>query len=287
MTTLTEKRAAFRALHHGACFVLPNPWDIGSARYLQHLGFKALATTSAGVAFSLGLPDNAVSRDDMLAHVRTIVEATDLPVNADYEDGFADTPEGVAENVRLCIEAGVAGLSIEDATGDASDPLYDLDIAVARLSAARAAVDASGAAIVLTARAECHIVGHHTPLEESLRRLRAYAAAGADCLYAPGPHSAAEIRTIVEAVAPKPVNVLISAPIGLAVDDLATLGVQRISVGSALARAAWGGFQQAARAIAERGSFDGLAGAPPFAELNRFFRDDLARRPGSGRRRSH
>jgi len=286
MTTLTEKRAAFRALHQGACFVLPNPWDIGSARYLEHLGFKALATTSAGVAFSLGLPDNAVSRDDMLAHVQTIVEATDLPVNADYENGFADTPEGVAENVRLCIETGVAGLSIEDATGDPSDPLYDLDVAVARLSAARAAVDASGAAIVLTARAECHVVGHHTPLEESLRRLRAYAAAGADCLYAPGPRSAAEIRTIVEAVAPKPVNILISAPIGLAVDDLATLGVQRISVGSALARAAWGGFQQAARAIAERGSFDGFAGAPPFAELNRFFRDDLARRPGAGRRRS-
>jgi len=280
-----DKRAAFRALHDHGCFVLPNPWDVGSARYLQHLGFKALATTSSGVAFTMALPDNAVTRDAMLTHVRAVVEASDVPVNADYEAGYSDTVEGVAGNVRLCIETGVAGLSIEDSTRDPVQPLYDLDVAVARVRAARAAIDASGADVILTARAECHVVGHPAPLAESLRRLRAYADAGADCLYAPGLRTADDVRAVVEAVAPKPVNVLVSAPIGLTVGDLAALGVRRISVGSALARAAWGGFQRAAREIAERGAFDALAEAPPFAELNRFFRDDVARR-GDRRRKS-
>jgi 2-methylisocitrate lyase-like PEP mutase family enzyme len=265
---------AFRKLHESGCFVIPNPWDIGTARYLRHLGFKALATTSAGLAFSRGLPDTAVPRDTVLAHVAEIVAAVDLPVNADFESGYAHDPEGVAENVRLCVETGVAGLSIEDATGDRTAPLYDLPLAVERIRAARSAIDASGSGVLLTARAECFLVGHVEPLKESIRRLEAYAEAGADVLYAPGPRSREDIRAIVTAVAPKPVNVLMSANTGLRVSDLAELGVRRISVGSSLARAAWGAFIRAARAIAEEGGFAGLDGAAPFAELNGFFRRD-------------
>lgn len=271
----------FRRLHETGCFVIPNPWDVGTARYLEHLGFKALATTSSGFAFTRGLPDMdwAVPVDSMLAHIAEIVSATDLPVNADFESGYAHDPEGVAANVRLCVETGVAGLSIEDATGDAAKPLYDLSAAVERITAARRAIDESGSGVVLTARAECFLVRHPEPLVESIRRLQAYAAAGADVLYAPGPRTAEDIRAIVTAVAPKPVNVLVSGAIGLTVADLAALGVRRISVGSGLARAAWGGFMRAAEALAREGSFAPFADNRPFDEINTFFRNDVKVRP--------
>jgi 2-methylisocitrate lyase-like PEP mutase family enzyme len=263
------RRAMFRKLHESGCFVIPNPWDIGTACYLRHLGFQALATTSAGFAFSVGLPDAdwAVSRDLVLKHIAEIVSATDLPVNADFESGYAHEPPGVAESVRLCVETGVAGLSIEDATGDPAKPLYDLPLAIERIQAARSAIGEA----LLTARAECFLVGHPDPLPEAIRRLQAYAQAGADVLYAPGVRERADIQAIVAAVHPKPVNVL--APAGLKVSDLAELGVRRVSVGSSLARAAWTGFIRAAELIAEEGSFKGLDGAVPYAELNEFFRD--------------
>ena len=272
-----ERRAAFRALHQSGCCVIPNPWDVGTARYLRSLGFPALATTSSGYAFGQGLPDTdwAVPRDAMLAHIAAIVGATELPVNADFESGYAHEPEGVAENVQLCVATGVAGLSIEDATGDKAQPLYDLDLSVARIRAARAAIDGTGADVVLTARAECFLVGHQDPLRESIRRLQAYAEAGADVLYAPGPRTREDIRAVVEAVAPKPVNLLMSSHAGLTVADLAELGVRRISVGSAMARAAWGAFMRAAQSIADQGSFEPFAQAVPFDEINTFFRGDL------------
>jgi 2-methylisocitrate lyase-like PEP mutase family enzyme len=272
--------SAFRRLHESGCFVIPNPWDIGTARYLKHLGFAALATTSSGFSFSRGLPDTdwAVPRDMALGHIAEIVSATDLPVNADFESGYAHDPEALAENVRLCVATGVAGLSIEDATGDRNRPLYDLPLAVERIRAARAAIDQTGTGVLLTARAECHLVGHPEPLRESIKRLVAYAEAGADVLYAPGPHTRDDINAIVSAVAPKPVNVLVSSAIGLTVSQLAELGVRRISVGSALARAAWGAFMQAAESIAQDGSFDGFADARPFVDLNEFFRRDLKER---------
>jgi 2-methylisocitrate lyase-like PEP mutase family enzyme len=276
-TDPSTRRAAFRRLHESGCFVLPNPWDVGSARYLQHLGFQALATTSAGLAFSLGLPDGAVPRAAVLDHLRAIVEATDVPVNADFESGHALDAAGVGESVRLCIETGVAGLSIEDSTGDRAAPLHELPVAVQRLEAARAAIDASGTGVVLTGRAECHLVGHPDPLRESLRRLEAYAAAGADCLYAPGLRTREDVAAVVRAVAPKPVNVLVSAP-GFTVRELQDLGVRRISVGGALARAALGTFMRAAREIAGQGTFQALGEAPPSAEINGFFREDWARR---------
>jgi 2-methylisocitrate lyase-like PEP mutase family enzyme len=276
----TARRDAFRKLHQSGCFVIPNPWDIGTARYLRSLGFEALATTSSGLSFSRGLPDTdwAVPRDTVLAHIAEIVAAVDLPVNADFESGYAHEPEGVAENVRLCVETGVAGLSIEDGTGDRGRPLYDLPLAVERIRAARTAIDSSGASVLLIGRAECYLVGHPEPLKESIRRLQAYAEAGADVLYAPGPRSREDIKTIVAAVTPKPVNVLMSSNTGLRVADLAELGVRRVSVGSALARAAWGGFIRAAKAIAEEGSFAGFDASAPFAELNGFFREDLKKR---------
>ena len=272
-------RAAFRRLHQQGCFVIPNPWDAGTAKYLRHLGFQALATTSAGMAFSLGLPDSggAVTADVVLDHVAAIAAATDLPVNADFQAGYASDPEGVAENVRRCVEKGVAGLSIEDATGDSGKPLYDLSMAIERLRAARDAIDATGSGVLLTARAECHLVGHADPLRESIRRLQAYAEAGADVLYAPGPKSREDIRAIVMAVAPKPVNVLMGVNAGLRVSDLAELGVRRISVGSSLARSAWTAFIRTARKIAEEGSFSGFEELTPFAELNGFFREDKDR----------
>ncbi len=273
---LRERRAAFRKLHESGCFVIPNPWDIGTARYLRHLGFKALATTSSGFSFSRGRPDGvaAVPRDMALGHIADMVAASELPVNADFQTGYADEPEGVAQNVRLCVETGVAGLSIEDATGDGRRPLYDLPLAVERICAARAAIDASGAGVLLTGRAECYLVGHREPLKESIRRLQAYAEAGADVLYAPGPRERKDIEAIVAAVAPKPVNVLMSSNTGLRVSDLEQLGVRRVSVGSGLARAAWSGFIRAARAMAEEGSFAGFEGASSFAELDGFFRED-------------
>ena len=280
MPDFAARRAAFRKLHQSGCFVIPNPWDIGSARYLRHLGFQALATTSSGLSFSLGLPDTdwAVPRDTVLSHVASIVAAVDLPVNADFESGYAHDPDGVARNVRLCVDTGVAGLSIEDASGDRARPLYELPVAAERIRAARGAIDASGADVLLTGRAECYLVGHPDPLQESIRRLQAYAEAGADVLYAPGPRGREEIQELVTTLTPKPVNILMSADTGLTVSDLAAIGVRRISVGSALARAAWTGFMRAARTIAEDGSFRGFEGLAAFAELNNFFREDSKKR---------
>jgi 2-methylisocitrate lyase-like PEP mutase family enzyme len=279
MSEFASRRTAFRKLHESGCFVIPNPWDIGSARYLHALGFRALATTSAGFAFARGLPDtpDALPRELVLQHLAEIVAATELPVNADFQSGYARDAAGVGDSVRRCIDTGVAGLSIEDSTGQFGRPLYELGEAVERVRAARAAIDASGADVLLTARAECFLVGHAHPLPESIRRLQAYAEAGADVLYAPGPHEAADIRAIVEAVSPKPVNVLVSSSKGLSVAGLAALGVRRISVGSALARAAWAGFQRAARRIADDGSFGGLDPLASFAELNALFGEDGGR----------
>lgn len=272
-TDFAPRRAAFRKLHEAGCFVIPNPWDVGTACYLRHLGFHALATTSSGLAFSLGLPDAAwaVPRDVVLKHIAEIVSATDLPVNADFESGYAHDPAGVAANVRLCVETGVAGLSIEDATGGREKPLYDVALAVERIRAARSAVEGSGA--LLTARSECFLVGHPEPLREAIRRLQAFAEAGADVLFAPGVREGADIQAIVAAVHPKPLNVLMSANTGVKVSDLAGMGVRRVSLGSSLARAAWTGFIRAAKLIAEDGSFAGLDGITPFPELNGFFRD--------------
>ena len=270
MTSIDQRRAAFRALHASGCFVIPNPWDVGSARYLAHLGFKALASTSAGFAFSHGVPDTRVGRDAVLAHLAALVEATELPVNADFENGFAHDPAGVADNVRLCAATGVAGLSIEDATGDASAPLYEEAHAAARIRAARDALDRHAPDAMLVARAECFLVGRpHLP--EVIARLRAYANAGADCLYAPGLRKREDIAAVVDAVAPMPFNLLVSSPIGMAVADIAALGVRRISLGGALARAAWGGFMRAATDIAQHGSFEALADAAPHAALQKTF----------------
>ncbi len=271
MTSPTEKRRAFRSLHESGCFVLPNPWDVGTTRYLEAAGFKALATTSAGYAFSTGRPDGAVGRDEMLAHIADLVAATALPMNADFEAGYAPDPAGVAESVTLCVATGVAGLSIEDATGDAARPLYDLDEAVARVRAARRAIDATGADVILTARAECFLVGR-PDLGEVIARLKAYAAAGADCLYAPGIRTREDISAVAEAVAPLPVNVLMPGSTGLGVADLAGLGVRRISVGSTLSRVAWGAFIASVEEIRDAGTFQKFAGAVPFAEINGFFR---------------
>lgn len=279
-TDFTARRANFRDLHASGCFVIPNPWDVGTARYLRHLGFKALATTSGGFSFSHAMPDAdwAVSRDMALAHIAEIVAAIDLPVNADFESGYAHEPEDVAANVKLCVETGVAGLSIEDATGQHEQPLYELSLAVDRIKAARAAIDACRANVLLTARAECFLVGHTDPLKESIRRLTAYAEAGADVLYAPGPRKREEIEAIIAAVSPKPVNILMSVNTGLKVSDLAQMGARRVSVGSSLARAAWSGFIRAAKEIAEDGTFGGFDGMVPYAELNEFFRKDFTER---------
>jgi 2-methylisocitrate lyase-like PEP mutase family enzyme len=276
MPTIAEKRRTFRELHASGCFVLPNPWDIGSARYLQHLGFKALASSSAGFAFAQGRPDGGVPREMMLAHLRELVAATDVPVNADFEAGFAADPPGVAESVRLCVATGVAGLSIEDSTGDKANPLYTIEEAVARMRAARGAIDAAGGDTLLVGRAECFLVGR-PDLDETIRRLKAYAEAGADCLYAPHIRTRQQIEAVVQAVAPKPVNVLVGYASEMTVADYAAVGVRRISVGGAMARTAWGGFVRAAKQLAD-GRFDGFADAAPHAELNALFRDDLARR---------
>ena len=266
----------FRELHQGGCFVMPNPWDAGTAMYLKRLGFQALATTSSGLSFSKGLPDTdwAVPMEMTLANISDIVRATDLPVNADFESGFAHHPEGVAMNVARCVATGVAGLSIEDATGNPQAPLYELPLAIERIKAARAAMDPS---VLLTARTECYLTGHPEARGEALRRLTAFAEAGADVLYAPGPRSREDIAAIVAAVAPKPVNILMSANTQLRVADLAELGVRRISLGSSLARTAWGAFIRAANEIAREGTFAAFDHAAPYAELNGFFRDELTR----------
>ncbi|WP_374626515.1 oxaloacetate decarboxylase [Pandoraea sp.] len=264
-----EKRAAFRELHRAGCFVIPNPWDAGSARYLEHAGFKAIASTSSGFAWSTGHPDNGVTRDTVLAHLRTLVDATELPVNADFESGFGDTPEQVAQSVKMAVATGVSGLSIEDSTGDANAPLFPLSEAVERMKAARRAIDETGGDTLLIGRAENFFAGV-PDLDDAIARLQAYAEAGADCLYAPGIQSAKQIRAVVAAVAPKPVNVLIGSNSSLTLQALADLGVRRVSVGGALARAAWGGFMHAAQALAE-GRFDGFGGAASGATLNAMF----------------
>lgn len=269
--TVSEKRAAFRALHASGCFVLPNPWDLGSAQALAGMGFQALATTSSGHAWSRARADGQLSRAETLAHMREMAQASDLPINADFESGFAGTPEGVAESVRLAVETGVAGISIEDSTGQAEAPLRDLAGAVARMRAARAAIDAAGGDTLLVGRAENFFVGR-PDLDDAIARLKAYSEAGADCLYAPGITTREQIAAVVAAVAPKPVNVLVGSAAALTMADLGALGVRRVSVGGGLARAAWGGFIRAARTLAEQGRFDGFDGATPGSELNRFFR---------------
>ena len=276
MSVAADRCRTFRQLHESGCFVIPNPWDVGSARLLARLGFKALATTSSGFSWTLGRPDNSATLEETLAHVRAIAEAVTIPVNADFEGGFAAAPDAVGRNVTAATTTGVAGLSIEDSTGNASDPLFDFARAVERVRAARSAIDASGTGILLTGRSEGFIVGR-PDLGETIRRLQAYAAAGADCLYAPGLHDHAQIASVVQAVAPKPVNVLVSGDYAT-VPALAALGVRRISVGGALARAAWTGFLRAASEIARQGTFTGLAGSVPFDEFNSFF-PSLERRP--------
>ena len=273
-----DKRLAFRKLHDSGCFVIPNPWNVGSARYLQGLGFKALATTSSGAAHAQGYADGAQSRDQVLAHFRELAEATDVPLNADFEDGFAGDPDGVADSVTRCIATGVAGLSIEDSPNDAATPLYDLDHAIARVKAARAAIDRAGGDVVFTARAENFVRGVDD-LSDAIRRLEAYADAGADCLYAPGIRTRQQIEAVVKAVAPKPVNFLNSGAFGFTVSDLTAMGVRRISVGGSLARAAMHAFIRAATEMAQDGKFDSFAGLISNPELNKFFAADRKKPP--------
>jgi 2-methylisocitrate lyase-like PEP mutase family enzyme len=270
MPTIADKRRAFRKLHESGCFVIPNPWDVGSARYLQGLGFKALATTSAGFAFSKGFSDGQFSRELALAHCRELAEATDVPLNVDYEGGYADDPDGVAESVRLAVETGIAGLSIEDSTNDPAKPLYDFDLALARVKAARAAIDKAGGDVVFTARTEGFVRGR-PDLAETVRRMKAFADAGADCLYPPGIKTREEIAAVV--AIGKPVNFLMVTT-SYSVADIAAMGVRRISTGGSLARTAWTGFIRTAREIAEQGTFKGFDGTVSNAELNAFFRDD-------------
>jgi len=265
----TAPSDAFHRLHQSGCFMIPNPWDAGSARILEQLGFKALATTSSGFAWTLGRPDNHVTLEETLAHLRLVAHAVDIPVNADFEGGFATDPETVAANVLAATATGVAGLSIEDSTGNAANPLFEFALSVERIRAARKAIDASGTGVLLTGRSEGFIVGR-PDIGETIRRLTAYADAGADCLYAPGIRTTADIAAVVQAVSPKAVNVLVGGDF-TTVAELAKLGVRRISVGGALARAAWTGFLQAAREIAEQGTFKGLARATPFDEINESF----------------
>jgi 2-methylisocitrate lyase-like PEP mutase family enzyme len=270
----TSAVTAFRTLHESGCFVIPNPWDIGSARFLAHAGFRALATSSAGLAFSLGKPDtaDALPLAAVLAHLREVVAATALPVNADFQNGYADDPDGVARNVHACIATGVAGLSIEDNTGKAAAPIYERELAIDRIRAARAAIDASGSGVVLTARCEAYLVRHPDAARVVSDRLAAYADAGADCLYAPGLPDLETVSTIVRLAAPRPVNVLVGSPVpGFTVPGLAELGVRRISLGSALARVAWGAVGRAVAELTAHGSFGGFAQAMPMAELNALF----------------
>jgi 2-methylisocitrate lyase-like PEP mutase family enzyme len=264
------RRAAFRALHREGCFLLPNPWDAGTARFLAARGMVALATTSSGAAWSRGLADGAMDLDATLEHIGAIVGATALPVNADFAAGFGATPEAVAQAVSRCVATGVAGLSIEDATGDSARPLFALEEAVARLGAARRAIDASGAEVMLVGRAECFLTGHPDPLAESLRRIAAYAEAGAEVLYVPGLPGAAEIAAVVRAAAPRPVNVLVHRPIGLSLAEIAALGVRRVSLGGALAGIAWGAVARAVDRL-QAGDFDALGERLPGGVLDTLF----------------
>ena len=268
MPTIDEKREQFRKLHERRCFAIPNPWDVGTAKYLQHLGFKAIATTSAGFAFSRGLADGSIKRDDMIAHIRELVEATDIPANADFENGYADEPNWCAENARLCADTGVAGLSIEDAADRKESPIYDVDLAVERIHAVREALH--GTNVLLVGRAEGFLVGREN-LDQVIKRLVKYSEAGADCLYAPGFKDRDSNKAIVEAVAPKPVNVLIGGPGGLTMRDAEELGARRVSVGGAFARAGWGGFLRSAKELMEKGTFDELKHATSYAELQELF----------------
>ena len=267
---MNVQSAAFHKLHESGCFVIPNPWDIGSARALEQMGFKALATTSSGFAWSLGRPDNGITLEQALEHFSLLSSAVTVPINADFEGGFADDPKEVAANVALACETGIAGLSIEDSTGDASQPLFEFELAVERICAARQAIDRSGTGVLLVGRSEGFLVGR-PDLAETIRRLTAYSEAGAECLYAPGLRSLDAIREVVRAVAPKPVNVLVGSEF-TTVAELAEAGVRRISVGGALARAAWGGFLQAAEEIAQHGSFSLLGQAISYAEINNRFK---------------
>jgi 2-methylisocitrate lyase-like PEP mutase family enzyme len=267
--SIADKRKAFHRLHESGCFVLPNPWDVGSARYLQGLGFKALATTSSGFAWSHGHADGRMSRDRVLDHLTDMVEATNLPINADFENGFGTDSSALADSVRLAVQSGVAGLSIEDSTGNAASPLFDMDTAVERIRTARNAIDKAGADTMLIGRAECFLVGQ-PDIEVTIARLKAYANAGADCLYAPGIKTPQQIKDVVDAVAPKPVNLLIGFA-DLTLTQIAGLGVRRVSVGGALARAAWGGFMRASKLIIEEGRFNGFSEAASGGELNKFF----------------
>jgi len=268
--SIADRRAAFRKLHESGCFIIPNPWDVGSALYLQSLGFKALATTSSGLAWAQGRPDNGLPRERVLAHLREMVDTTDVPLNADFENGFAADAAAVGESVRLAVATGVAGLSIEDSTGRAATPLFELDDAVARLRAARQAIDAGGTGTLLVGRAECFVVGR-PDLAETIARLRAYANAGADCLYAPGLRTVDQIRAVVDAVHPRPLNVLMGSSGGPGLTALSQLGVRRVSVGGALSRAAWGGFMSAAQALVRQGSLEGLAPMPTHDDLDALF----------------
>ena len=269
MADLDSRVSTFRRLHESGCFVVPNPWDVGSARLLEQLGFPALATTSSGFAWTLGRPDYAVAIDEALGHYAAVAGAVQVPVNADFERGFATDPDGVALNVARACDTGIAGLSIEDSTHETAQPLFELDVAVARVRAARRAIDQSGKGILLTGRSEGFIAGR-PDLRETIRRLEAYADAGADVLYAPGLSRLDDIGAVVRAVAPKPVNVIVTSGF-TTLAALTDLGVRRISVGSALARSALTGFLTAAREIAERGTFTALGSATPFGEVNKLF----------------
>jgi 2-methylisocitrate lyase-like PEP mutase family enzyme len=268
--SIADKRRTFHKLHETGCFAIPNPWDVGSAKFLQGLGFKALATTSSGFAWSHGHPDGGMSRDRVLDHLTDMVEATDLPINADFESGYAPDAAGVGESVRLAVESGVAGLSIEDSTGDPAHPLYDIGTAVERMRAARKAIDKAGGDTLLVGRAEG--VLHGLPdMEQIILRLKAYSNAGADCLYAPGIRAPEHIRAVVAGVAPKPVNLLMGWAANLDMQQIAALGVRRVSIGGALARSAWGGFMRAAKLLVEQGKFDGFADAASGSDLDQFF----------------
>ena len=267
--TTADKRAAFRTLHQSGCFIIPNPFDVGSARALQHLGFKALASTSAGFAWTIAKADNRVTLDEVCDHLTALCAAVDLPVNADFEGGFAHEADKVGVNVARGVKTGVAGLSIEDSTGDTANPLYEFGLAVERIKAARKAIDADNSGVLLTGRCEAYLVGQPN-LALVIDRLKAYSDAGADCLYAPGIKTREDIAAIVKAVAPKPVNLLIGAS-GLSLQEATDLGVRRISVGGSLARSAWAGFMKAAREMADKGTFTELAGGYPGGELNKMF----------------
>jgi 2-methylisocitrate lyase-like PEP mutase family enzyme len=267
--TPQDKRAAFRKLHESGCFVLPNPFDVGSAKALEHLGFKAVASTSAGFAWTIAKADNRVTVDEVCDHLAAISAAVDIPVNADFEGGFAVEPEGVATNVARAVKTGLAGLSIEDSTGDKTKPLFDRNLSIERIKAARKAIDADKSGVLLTGRCEAFLWGV-TDLKLVIDRLLAYSDAGADCLYAPGLKSKDDIAAVVKAVAPKPFNLLIGAS-GLSLEQARDIGVRRISVGGSLARAAWAGFMKAAKEMAEKGTFTELANGYPGGELNRMF----------------